>query len=521
VSPHRNEGAEQRLLVLTPTGRDSNLAVDLLKRCGFNAETCDSTEQFCRELGSGIGALIVADEALAPEFVIQLTSILVNQPPWSDIPVIILTRRQSVGSAAPAFPPLYRRANVTVLERPLKTENFLSVVRNVLSARQRQYEVRSLLNTLEQRVRERDQFLAMLAHELRNPLSVISNSLVLLNNSAEVKKSRPLELATHQTNVISRLLDDLLDVARFASGKISIDKENVALSIVIGNARDACRRHMLQKRQHFTLTFRHDVIVYGDPTRLTQLFSNLLMNASKYTAADGQIDVLCEIHDSKVDIIITDSGIGIKPELLTHLFEPFVQGEQGIERSQGGLGLGLALAKSIAELHGGSIEAASAGIGCGSEFTVRLPITSAEAPESRPERSMINAQSSGSLRIMLAEDDADAAESLQALLGSCGYEVHIVKDGRAAIAAALVLQPQVILLDIGLPEMNGYDLARELRERMSDRKPLLVALSGYGQPEDLRRSREAGIDYHLIKPLQLEKLEEILTKYGTITDNSL
>jgi CheY-like chemotaxis protein/nitrogen-specific signal transduction histidine kinase len=391
----------------------------------------------------------------------------------------------------------------------------VSVVRNVLSARQRQYEVRSLLNSLELKVQERDRFLAMLAHELRNPLSVISNSLHLLNNSGEVKRSRPLELATRQTNIIGRLLDDLLDVARFANGKIGLEKEDVALSTVIGNAVDGCRQNMLQKRQHFTPNLKREIIVNGDPTRLTQLFFNLLANASKYTPEDGQIDIHCEIHNSNVEVIIKDTGMGIKPELLAHLFEPFVQGDQGMERSQGGLGLGLALAKSIAELHGGSIQATSAGIGRGTEFTVRLPLASGEAAATGSQPSLMSAQYTGSLRIMLAEDDADAAESLQAMLATCGYEVHIVKDGRAALAAAFVLQPQVVLLDIGLPGMNGYELAQELRERMSDRKLLLVALSGYGQPEDLRRSREAGIDYHFVKPLQLEKLQEILTKYET------
>jgi signal transduction histidine kinase/ActR/RegA family two-component response regulator len=508
-----HEGGEQRLLVLTPTGADSRLAVQLLRRCGFNAEACVSSEQFYRELGSDLGALIIADEALTPELVDRLISILEDQPPWSDIPVIVLSRHQTLGSTAHTFPKLYQRANVTVLERPLKTDILLSVVRNVLSARQRQYEVRSLLNTLQQKVRERDHFLAMLAHELRNPLSVISNSLQLLNHSVEAKRSRPLELATRQTNVIGRLLDDLLDVARFANGKISLEKENIALSTVMANAVEVCRRNMLEKRQHFTPSVGRDVVVNGDPTRLTQLFSNLLMNASKYTPADGKIDIQCEIQGSKVAVSIKDNGIGIKPELLAHLFEPFVQGDQGIERSQGGLGLGLALAKSIAEHHGGSITVTSAGTGRGSEFTVRLPVASAEPAKTRSEPSLNGAQYNGSLRIMLAEDDADAAESLEGLLRVCGYDVHIVKDGRAALAAAFVLQPEVVLLDIGLPEMNGYELARELRERLPDRKLLLVALSGYGQPEDLRRSREAGIDHHLVKPLHLEKLQEILSEY--------
>jgi signal transduction histidine kinase len=349
VNVNRNESAEQRLLVLTPTGRDSWLAVDLLKRYGFIPVSCDSTEQLCRELGSEIGVLIVADEALTPELVAQMNAILEDQPPWSDTPVVILTRRQMVGNTAHSFPSLYQRANVTVLERPIKTEILVSVVRNVLSARQRQYEVKSLLRSLEQEVQERDRFLTMLAHELRNPLSVISNSLHLLNSSGEVKRSRPLELATRQTNIIGRLLDDLLDVARFANGKIPLEKENLALSTVLGNAVDGCRRNMLQKRQYFTPNLMREIIVSGGRTRLTQNFSNLLTNASKYTREDGQIDIHCEIHNSNVDVTIKDNGIGIKPELLAHLFEPFVQGDQGIERSQGRLGLGLALAKSIAE----------------------------------------------------------------------------------------------------------------------------------------------------------------------------
>src|SRR5579863_9283126 len=277
VNPDRSKGAEQRLMVLTPTGSDSQLAVELLKRWGIEAEACVSSEHLYRELRAGMGALMIADEALTPGLVTRVVSILESQPPWSDIPVIVLTRGQNLDTTAQAFPSLYRRANVTVLLRPLKTEILLSVVRNVLSARQRQYEVRSLLSSLELKVRERDQFMAMLAHELRNPLSVISNSLQLLNNSVGVKGSRPLELATRQTKVIGRLLDDLLDVARFANGKISLDKENLTLSSVIGNTVDACRRNILQKRQHFSSNLDREVIVNGDPTRLTQLFSNLLM----------------------------------------------------------------------------------------------------------------------------------------------------------------------------------------------------------------------------------------------------
>ena len=195
------------------------------------------------------------------------------------------------------------------------------------------------------------------------------------------------------------------------------------------------------------------------------------------------------------------------------MFEPFAQGNQGIERAQGGLGLGLALAKTIAELHGGSIEAASAGIGFGNEFTVRLPIANAQVAETRSETTLGSGGHTSSLRILLVEDDADAGETLEVLLSEFGYETSTVKDASAALTAAVVLQPQVVLLDIGLPGMNGYELAQELRERMRNPQLLLIALSGYGQPEDLRRSREAGIDYHFLKPLKVEKLQEILTDY--------
>ncbi len=509
-----HEGAGQRLLVLTPTGRDSTLAVELLKRCGFKADPFTNVEQLSQTLGSAIGALIIADEALTPGAVAHLTSLLEQQPTGLDIPVIILTRRHDRGSVADSFPSFYRRTNVTVLERPIKTENFVSVVRSVLAGRHRQYEVRSLLDTLEKRIQERDKFLAMLAHELRNPLSVITNALTLISYSAESKISRPLELATRQAKVISRLLDDLLDVARFANGKVTVEKYNVALSTVIHNAIDACARSMLQKRQHFTHDLGRDVAVHGDPIRLTQLFSNLLINASKYTPEGGQIGLHCDAHDSTVNVSIRDNGIGMGPELLARLFEPFAQGEQGIERSQGGLGLGLALAKSIAELHGGSISASSKGIGSGSEFTVSLPVTGGEAREANAEPASINARHAGPLRIMLAEDDADSAETLQAILSNEGYDVQTVKDGRSAIKAASVFRPQVILLDIGLPEMNGYELAQELRKRTTGNDvPLLVALSGYGRPEDLQRSRAAGIDQHLVKPLQLEKLQRILADF--------
>jgi CheY-like chemotaxis protein len=328
-----------------------------------------------------------------------------------------------------------------------------------------------------------------------------------------LKNSRPLELATRQAKVIGRLLDDLLDVARFANGKVTVEKRNVALSSAIHDAIEACGRNMQQKRQHFTYDLSRDVVVYGDPIRLTQLFSNLLVNASKYTPEGGHISLDCDVHESTVDVSITDNGIGMTPELLARLFEPFAQGEQSIERSDGGLGLGLALAKSIAELHAGSISASSMGIGCGSEFTVSLPVTSGEARETQAEPASIDAHHT-SLRIMLAEDDADSAETLEALLSNGGYEVHTVRDGRTAIAAASVFRPQVVLLDIGLPEMNGYELAQELRKSIAgDERPLLVALSGYGRLEDLQRSRAAGIDHHLVKPLQMEKLERILTDY--------
>jgi len=508
VETHSTNPEGERLLVFAPTGRDSELAVKLLREGGFAAQPCADADELLRVQEFGIGALIIAEEALTPEFARRLLELFDAQPPWSDLPALVLTRSGRHGISSHPLAQMLARPNVTLLERPLKTYALYSVVTNALAARRRQYEIRSLLENLEEKVRERDRFLSMLSHELRNPLSAITSALELLHRTDSQATERPaLQIALRQTRAIARMLNDLLDVSRFANGKMSLYKAPVRLSDVIAMATDASRPNIGQKRQHFTTSIERDVILDGDQVRLAQLFSNLLVNASKFTDEEGEINLSCKVNEAMVETRVKDNGIGIGPELIPGIFEPFVQSTQGIDRSQGGLGLGLALAKGIAEAHGGSIEAAGNASGLGSEFIVRLPISEQQSDAVCAEQS--ESKAARPIRILVVEDDLDAASSLEALLRELGHDVHVAGDGAGGLAAATPLQPQVVLLDIGLPGMSGYELAQRLRMALP-REVQLVAISGYGQAEDLRRSKECGIDHHLVKPVNLEDLETIL-----------
>jgi signal transduction histidine kinase/CheY-like chemotaxis protein len=516
VTPGRTTTESEQLLVLAPTGRDSAMAVSLLKRHGFDATACCNAEELYASLESDIGGIIVAEEALTAAFVKRMLEFFEEQLPWSDLPTIILSTKDT----SDAVNPLYRRSNVTVLERPVKTRMLVSVLQNVLAARRRQYQVRSLLAELQESIHERDQFLAMLSHELRNPLSAISSSLESITWKFGESSEKAIGIAKRQIRLITRLLDDLLDISRFANAKIRLDKTLVRISEPLNAAADACRANFLQRQQEFSVKLGKDALLSGDPSRLNQLFSNLLINASKYTPHGGRIELSCEVKGGNAEVRVRDTGIGIAPELLSQVFEPFVQGEQEIDRSQGGLGLGLTLARNIASLHGGFIEASSPGAGRGSEFLVRLPIASAETQGAGAEPLVRDAADSPSLRILLAEDDTDVAESLKSVLQLFGHEVYAARDGFTALQSASLIQPQVVLLDIGLPGINGYTLAKQLRDRPYRGRLLLIAISGYGQPDDIQRSKQAGIDHHLVKPIEIGKLQGILAQYHSTSSIS-
>jgi PAS domain S-box-containing protein len=362
--------------------------------------------------------------------------------------------------------------------------------------------------------RRKDEFLATLAHELRNPLAPIRNALELLNRAGNDPAvfADTREMMERQLGHIVRLVDDLLDVSRITSGKMQLRKEQVDLAAVVNSAVEACRPNADDMGHQLTVSLPpQPLMLNADRTRLAQLFSNLLNNAVKYTPWGGHIWLTAERQGSQLSVSVRDTGIGISREHLPRVFEMFSQAAPALERSQGGLGIGLALAHGLVELHGGTIEARSDGIGKGSEFLVILPIDAAEQMtrlERKPRE--VTKRPSRECRILIVDDNRDSADSLQRLLRLEGHETQLAFDGLEAVQTAAAFRPQVVLLDIGLPKMNGYEVAKRIRQHDWGRSMVLIALTGWGQEEDKNRAFEAGFDHHLTKPVDPSALDRLL-----------
>jgi signal transduction histidine kinase/DNA-binding response OmpR family regulator len=362
--------------------------------------------------------------------------------------------------------------------------------------------------------RQKNEFLSMLAHELRNPLAPIRNANeVLRHKPNDTDKIRWAQgVIERQLTHLVRLVDDLLDVSRLTLGKIRLSVEPVALGRVVAHAVEATQPIIDQFSHKLEVVVpREPVQVHGDEARLTQVLINLLNNAAKYTEPGGRIFVTVGIENGLAAIRVRDTGIGIAPELLPSVFDLFTQASRSLDRSQGGLGVGLTLVRQLVEMHGGSVEAFSEGSGQGSEFVVRIPLLVEERSPPAPEA---NGNHGGrdrprQLRVVVVDDNVDGAESLADLLGLLGHQVKVAHDGPGAMELIGMFRPEVVLLDIGLPGMDGYEVARRLRS--GDRPvPLLVAVSGYGREEDLQHAREAGFEHHFVKPVQFESIRTLL-----------
>lgn len=363
--------------------------------------------------------------------------------------------------------------------------------------------------------RRKDDFLAMLAHELRNPLAPILNGLLLLRLEPNVSSNgqQAIGMMNRQARQLTRLVDDLLDVSRITTGKVSLRKERVELHAIVSQAVETVRPLVDSRKHELAASLPSETVwLEADPARLTQVLANLLNNAAKYTEPGGQIRLTVEREGSDVIIRVQDTGIGILAEMLPRIFESFVQGDRSIDRSQGGLGIGLTLAKSLVEMHGGRIGAYSPGVGKGSEFVVRLPVV----PEVKPlePEAVEKPQTTGitPLRLLVVDDNPDTVESLAMLMRLHGHDVRTAESGPAALEAALADDRDVIMLDIGLPSLDGYEVARRIRAHSA--KPVLIAMTGYGQPEDRQKSKKAGFNYHLTKPVDVARLQDLLSKVG-------
>jgi PAS domain S-box-containing protein len=385
---------------------------------------------------------------------------------------------------------------------------FSKVTRD-LTERKQNEEERAARVAAEQANRAKDEFLAMLGHELRNPLSPIVTALQLMKLRGDNRSAREQEIIERQVKHLTRLVDDLLDVSRVARGKVELAKKPVQLAEVVLKAVEMASPLLELRRHRLSVEVARDgLLVLGDETRLAQVVANLLTNAAKYTDAGGDITVAAAREGDHAVLRVRDNGIGIRPELLGRVFDLFVQGSQSSERSQGGLGLGLTLVRNLVELHGGTVTAHSEGVDRGSELVVRLPALAIQvvAPNDGGGARTLRA-TSGGRRVLVVDDNPDAVELLAELLETIGHTVAVAHDGPRALEVARSFHPEVAILDIGLPVMDGYELAQRLREELGPAAtPHLIALTGYGQEHDVQRSKAIGFAEHMVKPVEPEAL---------------
>lgn len=412
-----------------------------------------------------------------------------------------------------------RRSNTELAAHVAEAENArgaaLKVMEEAIQAKQ---DLWSSEQKLKEADRRKDEFLATLAHELRNPLAPIASSVQIMRlpgvDSEVIEEAR--RTIERQVTHMVRLVDDLLDISRISRAKFELRRERVALSVVLQTAIETSKPVIEARRQALSVVMPPQTVwLNADLTRLAQAVANLLNNASKYSPEDTSIDLVAEARGAEVVIGVRDRGIGIPGETLPHIFEMFRQGDATEERGRGGLGIGLTLVKSLVEMHAGTVEAKSAGAGQGSEFILRLPVVT-EAPEV-PEVTLGNVTASMARRVLVVDDNRDAAASLAMLLSHSGHHARQAHDGIAAIEEAENFRPDAVMLDIGMPKLDGYEVARRIRQQPWGKEVLIVALTGWGQEEDRARSKEAGIDRHFVKPVEYSELLGLLGESSLIS----
>jgi signal transduction histidine kinase/CheY-like chemotaxis protein len=497
----RSLGDETERVVVWARGqRDSELTCELLARDGVDAIACTTVARVVSAILEGAAVLLITEDVLDRDALAKLRELLDKQPPWSDFPVLIFGADRDGLRAS--NDPIRALGNVTLLERPVRVRSMLAAVHSAIRARRRQYQARRAIAA-------RDQFLAMLGHELRNPLGAIRFAVELNQHADARRSSKPMDVIDRQSRHLMKLVDDLLDVARITHGKVVLQREPVDL---VETLKGVCAAiEPLAKARDLVVTVRSaesSAPIEGDRLRVEQIFGNLVTNAVKYTAAGGHVTVEVAVEQGQAIVRVRDTGIGISADMLAHVFDVFSQADRTLDRASGGLGLGLAVVKSLVELHGGKVEARSDGIGRGSEFVVSLgPVidrVSDVAP--RPStRSDVDRR-----RVVAVEDNEDMREMLAELLSLGGHELSLAADGPGGLARILEDRPDVAFVDVGLPGFDGFEVAR--RARAAGSTAHLVAVTGYGRAEDRERARAAGFDAHLTKPVNIAQLDEVLRR---------
>jgi two-component system, sensor histidine kinase len=435
----------------------------------------------------------------------------------SPVPVVMLTGR---GGEAVAVQALKRGAQDYLVKGSYSPESLLRSVDDAIERvairrelDQQRQELERLYEEARESDRSKDEFLAMLAHELRNPLAPILNAIHVMK-VADYEPSghrRMCEMVEQQVRHLCRLVDDLLDVSRITRGKIQLRSKMVDLASIASIAVENVRPAIEGRRQRLVLKLPDDPVrLEADPTRIEQVLANLLGNASKYTDSGGSIVLSIDREGDEVRISVLDDGIGIAPEMLPKVFDLFAQADHSLARSQGGLGIGLTLVRNLVQLHGGSVEVRSEGLGRGSEFVVRLPSARDNVMPAEASMDGEGPSRGGSIRVLIVDDNVHAAESLALVVKLWNHDVLVANDGPGAITSAGAYKPQVVLLDIGLPGMDGYSVAGNLRSLPGLQDVAIIAMTGYGRDEDFQRSKSVGFDHHLVKPIDFAELQALL-----------
>jgi signal transduction histidine kinase/DNA-binding NarL/FixJ family response regulator len=514
----RADGArELRVLIFAPVGRDGALTSDLLTRANIPCHVCGSGAELAESVADGAGAVMLTEEALSNDVVRSLTEVLNEQPAWSDVSILLFAGgdRNEVPSRTLAAVEALR--NVTLLDRPVRRAALVTTVRAALRGRRRQYELRDVLIALhkartdaEQANQLKDEFLAIVSHELRTPLNAILGWVSMLRQ-ARFERGRVdniLGIIERNAKAQAQLIADVLDISRMIGGRVTLRLEPVSLARVICDAADAVRPAAVAKGVALRVDVDEGPVVNADPDRLQQVVWNLLSNACKFTPEGGHIDVGVRVTGAAATITVSDTGVGISPEFLPFVFDRFRQADQGFTRAAGGLGLGLAIAKQLIEMHGGHVIAQSEGIGKGATFEVRLPLvgrgrrrverTETEETAERP----LSTVDLSNQAILVVEDDQATRELLSAILTQAGARVTAVGSAAEAVAQLDIEVPGLVLADIGMPVEDGLSMMRRIRQRSPGRGGLVraVALSAYARAQDRTAALAAGYDDFLTKP---------------------
>lgn len=512
---------ERRVLIFAPTGKDAQFTLNFLAQHNLAAQAFRSVPELRDEVPHGCGMIILAEEALAESSILVLLQVLQEQPPWSDIPILLITSGGEVSQTRLRRLNIFGPGgNVSVLERPFRPATLISAVEVALRSRQRQYEARDRIEELREArdeaqaaSRAKDDFLAALSHELRTPL----NPVLLVSSDAATNRELPpgvrasFDMIRRNVELEARLIDDLLDLTRVTAGKLIFERRPVNAHGVLKNAIALLQSEIDQKGVVLKQNLgAFQTILFGDAVRLQQVFWNVLKNAVKFTPPGGTITVQTISTSKEFSASISDTGIGMTETELERAFEAFVQGDHVNEaRSFGGLGLGLAISKKMTELHDGLIEARSAGRGRGSTFLIKFPLAGLHEQAGKGDRSVSPAKAAtrSGVRILLVEDHEPTRTSLAGLLARRRHHVKMAISVREALALAEKNDFDVVISDIGLPDGNGYDLFKKLHKQSPVKG---IALTGYGMDDDIARSRDAGFTTHLTKPVHIESLDNAL-----------